>query len=66
LKALAGSRRAGCCADQSNHLAGYVDQAACRLTAQVEPYRDKMNAYKWVDAEKDGKYYAMPWDSGQW
>ena len=23
-----------------------------------------MNAYKWVDAVKDGKYYAMPWDSG--
>jgi lactose/L-arabinose transport system substrate-binding protein len=23
-----------------------------------------MNAYRWTDAELDGRYYAMPWDSG--
>lgn len=34
------------------------------LTTQVQPYVDKMNAYKWSDAMLDGKYYAMPWDSG--
>jgi ABC-type glycerol-3-phosphate transport system substrate-binding protein len=34
------------------------------LTDRVQPYLDKMNQYKWYDAEKDGRYYAMPWDSG--
>ncbi len=50
---------------ENSHLAGYVDQGGLAdLTKQVTPYLDKMNAYKWIDAEKDGKYYAMPWDSG--
>lgn len=34
------------------------------ITDQVAPYKDKMNAYKWADATKDGKVFAMPWDSG--
>ncbi|MEC0228697.1 ABC transporter substrate-binding protein [Paenibacillus alba] len=34
------------------------------ITKRVEPYKDKMNAYKWEDATKDNKVYAMPWDSG--
>ncbi|WP_019637505.1 ABC transporter substrate-binding protein [Paenibacillus fonticola] len=34
------------------------------ITDRVEPYKDKMSAYKWEDATKDGKIYAMPWDSG--
>ncbi|MCJ8011961.1 sugar ABC transporter substrate-binding protein [Paenibacillus sp. KQZ6P-2] len=34
------------------------------ITDKVAPYKDKMNAYKWADATKDGKIYAMPWDSG--
>ncbi|WP_248927195.1 extracellular solute-binding protein [Paenibacillus hamazuiensis] len=34
------------------------------ITSRVQPYKDKMNAYKWEDATKDGKIYAMPWDSG--
>ncbi|TBL79754.1 ABC transporter substrate-binding protein [Paenibacillus thalictri] len=34
------------------------------ITSRVQPYKDKMNAYKWEDATKDGKVYAMPWDSG--
>jgi lactose/L-arabinose transport system substrate-binding protein len=50
---------------ENSNLAGFVDQGGLAdLTAQVTPYLDKMNAYKWVDALKDGKYYAMPWDSG--
>ena len=34
------------------------------MTEWVTPYLDKMNAYKWADAKRDDKYYAMPWDSG--
>jgi ABC-type glycerol-3-phosphate transport system substrate-binding protein len=34
------------------------------LTDRIKPYVDKMNKYKWYDASKNGKYYAMPWDSG--
>src|SRR6185503_1490824 len=34
------------------------------MTEWVTPYLDKMNVYKWADAELDGKYFAMPWDSG--
>ncbi len=34
------------------------------LTDKVQPYLSLMNAYKWPDAMMDGKYYAMPWDSG--
>lgn len=34
------------------------------ITSHVEPYKDKMSAYKWEDATKDDKVYAMPWDSG--
>lgn len=34
------------------------------ITSRVEPYKDKMSAYKWEDATKDDKVYAMPWDSG--
>ena len=34
------------------------------ISDKVASYKDKMNAYKWADATKDGKAYAMPWDSG--
>jgi lactose/L-arabinose transport system substrate-binding protein len=50
---------------ESSHLAQLVDLGGLTdLTARVQPYQDKMNAFKWADAGKDGKYYAMPWDSG--
>jgi ABC-type glycerol-3-phosphate transport system substrate-binding protein len=50
---------------ESSHLAQIVALGGLTdLTAQVQPYVDKMNAYKWSDAMLDGKYYAMPWDSG--
>ncbi len=41
------------------YLGGLAD-----LTNRVLPYVDQMNAYKWATATKDGKVYAMPWDSG--
>jgi ABC-type glycerol-3-phosphate transport system substrate-binding protein len=50
---------------ENSHLAQFVDLGGLTdLTSNVQPYVDKMNKYKWYDAVKDGKYYAMPWDSG--
>jgi len=50
---------------ENSHLAQYVDLGGLTdLTDRVTPYLDKMNQYKWHDAQMDGKYYAMPWDSG--
>lgn len=50
---------------ETSHLAGFVELGGLAdMTEWVTPYKDKMNAYKWVDATKDGKIYAMPWDSG--
>ena len=53
-----------CLVESSNlapivYLGGLLD-----LTDRLEPYMDIMNAYRWPEAELDGKYYAMPWDSG--
>jgi lactose/L-arabinose transport system substrate-binding protein len=50
---------------ENSHLGQLVDLGGLAdLTERVQPYLDKMNQYKWNDAMKDGKYYAMPWDSG--
>ena len=50
---------------ENSHLAQIVSLGGLTdMTEWVTPYLDKMNAYKWADAELDGKYYAMPWDSG--
>lgn len=50
---------------ENSNLAGFVRLGGLAdLTEWVTPYLDKMNDYKWKDAELDGKYYAMPWDSG--
>lgn len=50
---------------ESSHLAQIVALGGLTdLTEQVKPYVDQMNAYKWSDAMLNGKYYAMPWDSG--
>ena len=50
---------------ENSHLAQFVDiDGLLDITDRVQPYIPLMNAYKWVDAVKDGKYYAMPWDSG--
>jgi lactose/L-arabinose transport system substrate-binding protein len=51
---------------ENSNLAGYVDMENCLadLTDKVEPYLDQFNKYKWVDAEREGRYYAVPWDSG--
>lgn len=50
---------------ENSHLAQFVELGGLTdLTDQVEPYLDIMNEFKWETAEKDGKYFAMPWDSG--
>jgi len=43
----------------------YIETGALEdLTDWVRPYRDRVVASKWPDAMKNGRYYAMPWDSG--
>lgn len=50
---------------ESSHLPGFIELGGLAdMTHLVLPYKDKMNAYKWTYATKDGKIYAMPWDSG--
>jgi len=50
---------------ESSQLAQFVEQGGLSdISDLVKPYLDKMNAYKWPTTMKDGKYYAMPWDSG--
>jgi len=50
---------------ENSHLAQFVGiEGLLDITDRVQPYIPLMNAYKWVDAVKDGRYYAMPWDSG--
>jgi lactose/L-arabinose transport system substrate-binding protein len=50
---------------ESSHLAQIISLGGLAdLTDLVQPYVSKINAYKWPDAMLDGKYYAMPWDSG--
>lgn len=50
---------------QSSQLAKLVDVGSLLdISERVASYEDKMNSFKWADASKDGKIYAMPWDSG--
>lgn len=50
---------------ESSNLTQFVDFGGLAdLTEQVQPYLSDVNQFKWTQAEKDGAYYAMPWDSG--
>lgn len=50
---------------ESSMLAQFVDFGGLAdLSEQVQPYLTDINQFKWTQAELDGKYYAMPWDSG--
>ncbi|WP_141504623.1 ABC transporter substrate-binding protein [Paenibacillus luteus] len=50
---------------ESSNLAQMVNiDSLYDLTDKVAPYKDKIVPFKWEDATKDGKVYAMPWDSG--
>ena len=61
----AGTGACDVCLIESSNLAQFVHMGGLLdLTEQLEPYFDVMNEYRWADAEMDGSYYAMPWDSG--
>lgn len=61
----AGEGAPDICLVKSSHLGEYVHLSGfLDLTDKVAPHIDIMNDYRWFDAEKDGKYYALPWDSG--
>jgi lactose/L-arabinose transport system substrate-binding protein len=50
---------------EDSHLAQFVELGALAdITDQVTAYVPFMNDYKWQAASLDGRYYAMPWDSG--
>jgi lactose/L-arabinose transport system substrate-binding protein len=50
---------------EDSHLAQFVELGALAdITESVTPYVPFMNDYKWQAATLDGRYYAMPWDSG--
>lgn len=50
---------------EDSHLAQFVKLGVLAdITAKVKPYVPKVIDYKWQEASKAGKYYAMPWDSG--
>mgnify|MGYP005810403493 CR=1 FL=1 len=50
---------------ENSHLAQFIDLGGLvDVSDKVAPYVDKIGKFKWADAEKDGKYYAMPWDIG--
>lgn len=61
----AGAGACDVCLVESSNLAEYVHMGGLLdLTDRLEPYFDIMNEFRWTDAELDGSYYAMPWDSG--
>ena len=50
---------------ESSNLAQFVNFGGLAdLTERVQPYLSDINSFKWTQAELDGNYYAMPWDSG--
>ena len=50
---------------ENSHLAQFVKLGGLAdVTDLVKPYTDQVNAYRWKPATKDGRVYAMPWDSG--
>ncbi|MEX2542048.1 MAG: sugar ABC transporter substrate-binding protein [Trueperaceae bacterium] len=50
---------------ENSHLRQFAELGILSdLTEQVEPYVPLMNEFKWDEARVDGRYYALPWDSG--
>jgi len=61
----AGEGAPDICNIENSHLLQMVEFGGLLdVTEQVQPYIESVNAYKWKDAVKDGKYYAVPNDSG--
>lgn len=50
---------------ENSHLQQFIDTGGLlNITKLAKPYYNDFVAYKWVDAEKNGQIYAMPWDAG--
>ena len=50
---------------ENSHLRQFVELGILYdMTERLEPYVPLMNAFKWREAEMDGRFYAMPNDSG--
>jgi ABC-type glycerol-3-phosphate transport system substrate-binding protein len=50
---------------EDSHLAQFVSLGILAdISDKVQPYVPQFNSYRWQQAMADGKYYAMPWDSG--
>lgn len=50
---------------ENSHLAQFVALGGLAdITDRVQPYLGLMNQFKWAEATLNGRYYAMPWDSG--
>lgn len=50
---------------EDSHLAQFVGLGVLAdVSEEVQPYISQFNEYRWQQAMLDGKYYAMPWDSG--
>lgn len=61
----AGEGACDVCLVEDSHLSEFVHLGGLAdLTEWVTPYLDIANAYRWPNAELDGRYYGMPWDSG--
>lgn len=61
----AGTGACDVCLIESSNLAQFVHMGGLLdLTEWLEPYFDLINEFRWSDTEMDGRYYAMPWDSG--
>jgi len=61
----AGEGAPDVCLVENSHLLQMVELGGLLdITEQVQPYIESVNAYKWKECVKDGKYYAVPQDSG--
>jgi ABC-type glycerol-3-phosphate transport system substrate-binding protein len=50
---------------EDSHLYQFVKLGVLAdITSRVKPYVPRILDYKWQAAEKNGRYYAMPWDAG--
>ena len=50
---------------EDSHLAQFASLGILAdISDKVQPYIPQFNQYRWQQAMADGKYYAMPWDSG--
>lgn len=65
LGAIAGGGLPDVTAIENSHLRQFVELGIFHdITDRAEAYVPLMNEFKWLEADMDGRTYAMPWDSG--